>query len=49
MRKLLQVSFAYFLCLVLLIGLNLVPGYFTTGYRMTEGELAAVKGRGWEE
>jgi hypothetical protein len=31
-----------------MIGLNL-PGYFTTGHRMTEEELAAVKGRGWEE
>jgi hypothetical protein len=34
---------------ILLIGLNLVLGYFTTGHRMTEEELAAVKGRGWEE
>jgi hypothetical protein len=24
-------------------------GYFTTGHRMTEEELAAVKGRSWEE
>jgi len=39
----------HFLFVVSLIGLNLVPGYFTTGQRMTEEELAAVKGRGWEE
>lgn len=26
-----------------------ITGYFTTGHRMTEEELAAVKGRGWEE
>jgi hypothetical protein len=24
-------------------------GYFTTGHRMTEEELAAVKGRSWDE
>lgn len=26
-----------------------IAGYFTTGHRMTEEELAAVKGRSWEE
>jgi hypothetical protein len=26
-----------------------MAGYFTTGHRMTEEELAAVKGRSWEE
>jgi hypothetical protein len=26
-----------------------MAGYFTTGHRMTEKELAAVKGRSWEE
>jgi hypothetical protein len=33
------------------IGLNndALAGYFTTGHRMTEEELAAVKGRSWEE
>jgi hypothetical protein len=31
-----------------MIGLNF-SGYFTTGHRMTEEELAAVKGRSWEE
>jgi hypothetical protein len=31
-----------------MIGLNSL-GYFTTGHRMTEEELAAVKGRSWEE
>jgi hypothetical protein len=34
---------------VALIGLTRVQGYFTTGHRMTEEELAAVKGRTWEE
>jgi hypothetical protein len=32
-----------------MIGLNPLQGYFTTGHRMTEEELAAVKGRSWEE
>jgi hypothetical protein len=32
-----------------MIGLNALQGYFTTGHRMTEEELAAVKGRSWEE
>jgi hypothetical protein len=26
-----------------------MPGYFTTGHRMTEVELSAVKGRSWDE
>lgn len=57
MRKLPQVSFP---CAtprhrppctehVFVIGLTVVLGYFTTGHRMTEEELAAVKGRSWEE
>ena len=28
---------------------DIVKGYFTTGHRMTEEELQAVKGRSWEE
>jgi hypothetical protein len=32
-----------------MIGLMIWKGYFTTGHRMTEEELAAVKGRSWEE
>jgi hypothetical protein len=31
------------------IGLKFILGYFTTGHRMTEEELAAVKGRSWDE
>jgi hypothetical protein len=48
MRKLLQVGTPTPQAMRL-IGLNLVLGYFTTGHRMTEEELAAVKGRSWEE
>jgi hypothetical protein len=32
-----------------MIRLNVLQGYFTTGHRMTEEELAAVQGRSWEE
>jgi hypothetical protein len=32
-----------------MIGLTVLQGYFTTGHRMTEEELAAVQGRSWEE
>ncbi|TVY19074.1 Uracil-regulated protein 1 [Lachnellula arida] len=31
------------------IDAKITSGYFTTGHRMTEEELAAVKGRTWEE
>ncbi|KAH8794849.1 GTP cyclohydrolase-like protein II [Hyaloscypha finlandica] len=31
------------------IDAKITAGYFTTGHRMTEEELAAVKGRSWEE
>jgi len=31
------------------IRLTVLIGYFTTGRRMNEEELAAVKGRGWDE
>jgi len=31
------------------IDAKITAGYFTTGHRMTEEELAAVKGRSWED
>ncbi|KAI1776131.1 GTP cyclohydrolase N terminal-domain-containing protein [Hypoxylon cercidicola] len=31
------------------IDAKITAGYFTTGHRMTEDELEAVRGRGWEE
>ncbi|KAJ8064509.1 hypothetical protein OCU04_006841 [Sclerotinia nivalis] len=45
-----QSCHAPFIIPYLVIGLNKLPlGYFTTGHRMTEEELAAVKGRSWDD
>jgi hypothetical protein len=50
MRKLLQVGIPYpHTPSSAFNRADLVLGYFTTGHRMTEEELAAVKGRSWEE